>query len=67
MVEYKVMSMSCDVGVRHWSDRAGNVSSISSCPVQEGPEDERGGKRQMEGGAEQSVVGSLDLRTKLGQ
>lgn len=61
------MSVSCDVGVRHWSDGAGNVSSISFCPVQEGPEDERDGKGQVEGGGRTSVVGGLDLKTKMGQ
>lgn len=64
MVEYKVMSMSCDVGVRYWSDEAGNMHAQPRKATEEDEKDRRGadGRRDVE----PSVVRGLDSRTKLG-
>lgn len=63
LLKRKVMSMSCDVGVGHQSDGGGNVSSISSCPVQEG-RDERG---QMRWGRGRTKCGGwLGLKNQAG-
>lgn len=69
MAEYKVMSMSCDVGVRRWPDEAGNEMCLVFSPAQsrkateEAARERRGADGRRE--AEPSVVRGLDSRTKL--